>query len=271
MPRYSVDDRSAGPRHPGRRDHPRRTHRGRHVRNPRLRPWVTAALFSLAALATGVVSISTLMPAAGHGSVSPDTELSVSDATGPGTGHATRGHTHAEPTPAPSVPVMTLSLPAPPATASLPPTRHKPVAGLSQIQTDHATVVIDVAVQIGIPKRAWVVAITTALQETRLRNLANPTVPQSLSFPNQGVESNFDSIGLFQQRPSQGWGAAAQLMDPATSARLFYDRLLKVPGWESMSVGAAAQAVQRSAFPNAYDAQQAHAQRIVAALNDSTN
>jgi hypothetical protein len=145
------------------------------------------------------------------------------------------------------------------------------VAGLTQIQTDYAAVVIGVAVQMGLPKRARVVAITTALQETRLRNLANPTVPASLTFPHQGVESNFDSIGLFQQRPSQGWGTAAQLMDPATSARLFYGRLLKVPSWEAVSVGAAAQAVQRSAFPTAYDTQQTHAQQIVAALGDTAN
>jgi hypothetical protein len=99
-----------------------------------------------------------------------------------------------------------------------------------------------------------------------LRNLANSTVPQSLNYPHQGVERNYDSLGLFQQRPSQGWGTTAQLMDPPTASRLFYNRLVKVSDWQSMSPGAAAQAVQRSAFPDAYDKQQSRAQQIVNAI-----
>ena len=100
----------------------------------------------------------------------------------------------------------------------------------------------------------------------QLRNLANPTVPRSMSLPHEGADSNYDSVGLFQQRPSQGWGIVEQLMNAGESSRLFYSRLVKVSGWETMSIGGAAQAVQRSAFPGAYDKHQALAQQIVAAL-----
>jgi hypothetical protein len=104
------------------------------------------------------------------------------------------------------------------------------------------------------------------MQESDLRNLANPTVPKSLDVPHEGADRNYDSVGLFQQRPSQGWGSVEQLMDPSESSRLFYSRLVKVAGWENMSVGGAAQAVQRSAFPGAYGKHQTRAQQIVAAL-----
>jgi hypothetical protein len=117
-----------------------------------------------------------------------------------------------------------------------------------------------------LPQRASVVALVTALQESHLRNLANSSVPQSLKLPHQGVESNFDSIGVFQQRPSQGWGTVTQLMNPGTAASIFFGRLVKVSGWQTMSVGDAAQAVQRSAFPDAYDKHQTQAQQIVDAL-----
>jgi hypothetical protein len=144
--------------------------------------------------------------------------------------------------------------------------KRRPVAGLSQLEMDNAVAIIEAGRKMNVPKRAHVVAIVTALQESHLRNLANSRVSQSLNVPHQGVESNFDSVGLFQQRPSQGWGTAAELMDPATAASRFYARLLKVPGWPTMSVGAAAQAVQRSAFPSAYDKHQPQAQTIVDAI-----
>ncbi|SLF51651.1 Uncharacterised protein [Mycobacteroides abscessus subsp. abscessus] len=67
---------------------------------------------------------------------------------------------------------------------------------------------------------------------------------------NDGVGKDHDSVGPFQQR--QSWGATADLMNPTTSAGKFYDQLVKVNGWESMSVARAAQSVQRSAFPDAY-------------------
>ena len=142
----------------------------------------------------------------------------------------------------------------------------KPVAGLTQAATDNAYIVIEVGKSMNLPKRAYVIAIATALQETFLKNLANSRVPASLKLPHDGVGSNFDSIGLFQQRPSQGWGTPAQLMDPAQAAARLYTKLLRIDGWEDMSVASAAQAVQRSAFPGAYAKHVDHAQEIVAKM-----
>ena len=151
-----------------------------------------------------------------------------------------------------------------------PPHPPTPVAGLNQAQTINAYIIVEVSKQMQLPKRAAVVAIATSLQETNLRNLANPKVASSLKYPHEGTGSNYDSIGLFQQRPSQGWGTVAQLMDPSQSAARFYAKLVKVAGWESLSVAGAAQAVQRSAFPSAYAKHATHAQEIVDALTKTS-
>ncbi|GII25811.1 hypothetical protein [Planosporangium mesophilum] len=128
---------------------------------------------------------------------------------------------------------------------------------------DNAVAVVEAGRQLNLPKRAQLVAIVTALQESQLRNLANPNVPASMSRPNEGTGTDYDSVGLFQQRVSQGWGELDQLMDPKESARAFYSRLVTVPGWERMNVGDAAQSVQRSAFPGAYAKHQSRAQQIL--------
>jgi hypothetical protein len=159
-----------------------------------------------------------------------------------------------------------LSRVAPPTQAPSTPAPRGPVAGLDQAQTDNAATIVAVAKQRGLSQRAMVIAVATAIQESDLHNVASTAVPESLRYPHQGVEVDHDSVGLFQQRPSQGWGTVAELMDPAHSAGLFLDALLRVPGWESMSVAGAAQAVQRSAFPDAYQQHQSVAERAVAAL-----
>jgi hypothetical protein len=146
------------------------------------------------------------------------------------------------------------------------PLRPAPVAGLSQSQTDNAYIIVEVGRLMQLPERAYVVAIATALQESNLRNLANPTVPASLKYPHEGQDTNLDSVGLFQQRASMGWGSVAQLMDPAQSTARFYSRLMRISGWQTMSVTGAAQAVQRSAFPSAYAKHATRAQEIVDAL-----
>ncbi|MBT8225057.1 MAG: hypothetical protein HKP61_06790 [Dactylosporangium sp.] len=148
--------------------------------------------------------------------------------------------------------------------AQLPPP--PPVARLNQDQTYNAYIIIEVGKQMQLPKRAYVVAIATALQETRLRNLANSKVPASLKLPHEGIGSDHDSVGLFQQRPSMGWGTVAQLMDPSQSAARFYAKLKRVTGWTGLSIAGAAQAVQRSAYPTAYAKHATHAQEIVNAL-----
>lgn len=125
-------------------------------------------------------------------------------------------------------------------------------------QAANAAAIIDVGQQLNIPPRGWVVAIATAMQEARLLNLASRANPGSLSFPHDDVAAgDYDSVGIFQQRDA--WGPMAIRMNVVESARMFYTGgragqrgLLDIDGWESMSVAGAAQAVQVSAFPDAY-------------------
>ncbi|NMO57889.1 NlpC/P60 family protein [Actinoplanes sp. TBRC 11911] len=112
-----------------------------------------------------------------------------------------------------------------------------PVDTYDADQVSNAATIVMVGRQLGVPARGWIVAAATALQESGLRRLDH---------------GDRDSLGLFQQRPSQGWGTRAQLLDPATAAQKFYQRLGTVPGWQSMSLTEAAQRVQRSAYPDAY-------------------
>ena len=131
---------------------------------------------------------------------------------------------------------------------------------------NNAAVIVQVAQEGDLPRRAMLVAMITGMQESSLRNLANPTVPASLNRPNEGSGDNFDSLGVFQQRPSQGWGTVAQLMDPRYAADAFYERLFKLSEWESKSLAAAAQAVQRSAEPDAYAVHESRAAKVLDAL-----
>ncbi|MFI9643816.1 hypothetical protein ACIG87_27835 [Micromonospora sp. NPDC051925] len=104
-------------------------------------------------------------------------------------------------------------------------------------QMANAATIAAIGMQRQMPERAVVVALATAYQESGLRNLAH---------------GDRDSLGLFQQRPSQGWGTADQIRDERYAANRFYKALKKVRGWERMEVTDAAQAVQRSAYPKAY-------------------
>ncbi|GAB1644343.1 C40 family peptidase [Krasilnikovia sp. MM14-A1259] len=124
-------------------------------------------------------------------------------------------------------------------------------AGLTPEQTRNAAVIVAVGQRKGVPARGWVVAIATALQESNLIN--------------SPVAADHDSAGLFQQRPSQGWGTVEQIMQPDYAAEQFYRRLVRVPGWQTMPLTAAAQAVQRSAYPDAYAKHETRAAAIVAA------
>jgi hypothetical protein len=108
---------------------------------------------------------------------------------------------------------------------------------LAPDQAANAALITAIAVQRGMPARAATIAIATAIQESKLRNIDY---------------GDRDSLGLFQQRPSQGWGSEAQVMDPVYATNAFYDALAKVDGYESMEITVAAQAVQRSGFPEAY-------------------
>ncbi|MEU7865286.1 hypothetical protein [Dactylosporangium sp. NPDC049140] len=183
---------------------------------------------------------------------------------------ASRGGGRTGDQPAASAGAQPSQSPAPSATAAAPstaapsPTVHTPVGGLTQAEMNNAVTIIQVGQQLNLPQRAFVVAIATALQESHLHNLANSNVPESLKLPNEGVGSDHDSVGLFQQRPN--WGTVAQLMNPAEAARRFYAALVQVQGWEQMAVTVAAQTVQVSAFPDAYAQWQALAGQIVSAV-----
>jgi cell wall-associated NlpC family hydrolase len=122
---------------------------------------------------------------------------------------------------------------------------------LDAVQIADARVIYAVGAGLGLPARAEVIAIATAMQESSLRNIAY---------------GRADSLGLFQQRASQGWGTRAQIMDPVTASRSFYDALAQVPGWQTLAVTVAAQAVQHSGFPGAYARWQPIATRLVASF-----
>jgi murein DD-endopeptidase MepM/ murein hydrolase activator NlpD len=136
-------------------------------------------------------------------------------------------------------------------------TRAKPGGGvadgemitrLTDEMATNARIIIQVGREMKIPNYGIVIALATAAQESTLRNL------------NYGDR---DSVGLFQQRPSSGWGTPQQILDPRYATRAFFGGpnsptpgntrgLLDIPGWQNKSVAAAAQAVQISAFPDAY-------------------
>ena len=141
-----------------------------------------------------------------------------------------------------------------------------PVAGLNQAQMNNAKRIVEAGQAMGLPKRAFVIAIATSMQECNLYNLASTRLPESYSYPNEGSGSDHDSVGLFQQRPSSGWGTVAQIMDPTYAATAFYRVLVTVPGWDSMALTYAAQRVQVSAFPTAYAKHEGRAQAVVDAL-----
>ncbi|MFJ7278317.1 C40 family peptidase [Kitasatospora sp. NPDC098663] len=114
-----------------------------------------------------------------------------------------------------------------------------PVAGLElpTVQIPMAQTIIATGIALQVPPRGQVVALATAMQESRLQNLAG---------------GDRDSVGLFQQRPSMGWGTAAQLQDPVFASTAFYKALVAVSGWQDLPVTVAAQKVQKSGYPDAY-------------------
>ena len=118
-------------------------------------------------------------------------------------------------------------------------------------QAQNAAVIAGIAVERGLPARAVSIALATAYQESDIRNLDH---------------GDRDSLGIFQQRPSQGWGSAEQVRDIYHSANRFYDALQKVRGYQSMEVTDAAQEVQRSAFGEAYADHEDDARVLASAL-----
>ncbi|WP_324290680.1 C40 family peptidase [Arthrobacter sp. H14-L1] len=151
---------------------------------------------------------------------------------------------------------------------------------LDSQQQGVAAAYMRVGTSLAVPDTGIQISIMVALQESGLRMLANPAVPASLGMPHDGVGYDHDSIGSAQQRPSAGWGTVQELMTPSYDAEAFFGGpngpnqgsprgLLDVHGWQSMTLGAAAQAVQASAFPELYERWAPTAQAIIASLRGS--
>ena len=122
-------------------------------------------------------------------------------------------------------------------------------------QAENAALITAVSVGRGMPARAATIALAAAYQESKLYNLEH---------------GDRDSAGLFQQRPSQGWGSFEEVTDPYYATNAFYDALDRVDGYESMEVTVAAQRVQRSGFPEAYADHEADARVLASALTGNS-
>jgi hypothetical protein len=118
-------------------------------------------------------------------------------------------------------------------------------------QGRNAALISAIAVRRGLPARAASIALATAFQESKIRNLAH---------------GDRDSVGIFQQRPSQGWGTAKQIQDEHYAINKFYDALVKIDGYQTMRITEAAQKVQRSGFPEAYQDHAPDARALASAL-----
>ena len=122
-------------------------------------------------------------------------------------------------------------------------------------QARYAGLITAIAVERGMPARAASIALAAAYQESNLENLDG---------------GDRDSAGLFQQRPSQGWGTLGEVRDPVHATNAFYDALAKVDGYEQLAITVAAQEVQRSGFPDAYAAHEADARALASALSGNS-
>lgn len=126
---------------------------------------------------------------------------------------------------------------------------------LTAEQAQVATTIVAVAIRRGLPHRAVTIALATAEQESKLRNLDH---------------GDRDSVGVFQQRPSQDWGTAEQLQDPAYATKVFFAALVKIPGYQELPLHEAAQRVQRSAYGPAYADHEPKATVVSTALTGRT-
>jgi hypothetical protein len=118
-------------------------------------------------------------------------------------------------------------------------------------QAHYTSIIVGLSVKRGLPARAASIAMATVYQESGIRNLDY---------------GDRDSVGLFQQRPSQGWGTAKQLLDPYYATGKFYDALVKIKNWETDDINDVAQKVQRSGYPEAYRDHEPDARALASAL-----
>jgi hypothetical protein len=122
---------------------------------------------------------------------------------------------------------------------------------VTSTQARNAALISGISIRRGMPAHAATIALATALQESKLYNLRG---------------GDRDSLGLFQQRPSQGWGTPRQILDPVHATNAFYDALVRVDGYQTLPVTEAAQEVQRSGFPSAYAVYENDARAMASAL-----
>ena len=122
-------------------------------------------------------------------------------------------------------------------------------------QSRNASIISGIATQRGLIPRAVSIALATAFQESGIRNLDY---------------GDRDSLGIFQQRPSMGWGTPEQIMDPYYSSGKFFDEMVKIEDWQVADIGDVAQEVQRSGFPDAYDQHVDRARLLASALSGET-
>jgi len=122
-------------------------------------------------------------------------------------------------------------------------------------QSENAALIAAVGVRRGLPARAASIALATAYQESKITNIEH---------------GDRDSLGLFQQRPSQGWGTEEEILNPYYAINAFYDALVKIEGYEDMRITEAAQEVQRSGFPEAYEDHAADARTLASALSGNS-
>lgn len=122
-------------------------------------------------------------------------------------------------------------------------------------QTQNAALIAAIGIRRGLPPRAITIALATAIQESKLRNLS---------------VGDRDSLGLFQQRPSQGWGSADQIMNPVYATNTFYDHLIRISGYQTMDITEAAQEVQHSGYPEAYAQHEEDARAFASALTGNS-
>jgi hypothetical protein len=118
-------------------------------------------------------------------------------------------------------------------------------------QAENASLIAAIGVRRGLPARAVSIALAAAYQESKIRNLTS---------------GDRDSVGIFQQRPSQGWGTVAQISDPHYAISTFFDALEKVHGYQTMRITEAAQKVQRSGYPEAYEVHAPDARALASSL-----
>ncbi|MFG3690027.1 hypothetical protein [Micromonospora sp. NPDC047740] len=124
---------------------------------------------------------------------------------------------------------------------------------LNDEQTANAKAIIAATKKAGLPERAAVISIATSLQESKLENLGH-----------LGDANDHDSLGLFQQRPSSGWGTPEQITNPEYATLAFEKGLKQIDGWQDMPLTKAAQTVQVSAYPDAYAQWEQQAADLVA-------